>query len=392
MTKAGKRSMKYASRDLALAWMFFGIALCVLLPASVTGSQVWSSERCQARVYRLTGKHIQCLLNVESTFIKHRNTRTSDQRVARCNARYQRRYERALERWPGACPEKQDSALSTQVRLDLHAGQLAEHVRTLVSDRAPTPKPGYVTLYNRCDVALKFMSPSNPATLNGIVVQPSHHRDLEIARDLNLAAHNTILVAPQTTVEECKAAQCEEWAAIRYSPLTNNAKQRAGYMWEAPNAGKAAYCQATNAAAEQCSTDYANTPCCGPKMNYDATFGTLWEITPHSGHHDYLNLSTNYGSGPRLPPELCSAPGATADDCVTVNANIFFNVPVKIEMVGGSCVCGSLNQRDSISCLDASCPDAYRHPTDRKQCACSAGGARSYLATYCPSGGLLPAF
>lgn len=166
--------------------------------------------------------------------------------------------------------------------------------------------------------------------------------------------------------------------------LTNTV-QRAGFMWEAPNLLFAAYCQPTNAAAKQCTSN-SGTPCCGSNMNFDKTFGTTWEITPFDATgNDFINLSTNYGTGPHSPPTVC-----TGVDCVTVSANIFFNVPIEIEMSGGACSCNSLGSRTSIACTSVSCTDAYRHPTDPKQCACSSGGNHGYLVTYCPDGSPLP--
>ena len=272
-----------------------------------------------------------------------------------------------------------------------HVGEFANNVRALISDVAPSTTPGSVTLYNRCDVPLKFMSPSNPATINGIVVEAKGHSRLRIGHDLNAGRNNTVLVAPLTTASQCAEAQCQTWTDIHYQPLSANEVQRSGFMWEAPNLTQAAYCQATNAGAQQCSTDAQSTPCCGPTMNYDSTFGTLWEMTPDSGGQDFINLSTNFGAGPHSPPKLCGSAGADGEDCVAMNANIFFNVPIEIEMEGDDCSCGSLGTRTTIRCQEASCPDAYTHPMDAKQCACSSGGSRAYLVTYCPQGSDLPA-
>lgn len=125
-------------------------------------------------------------------------------------------------------------------------------------------------------------------------------------------------------------------------------------------------------------------------MNFDKTFGTTWELSPFSSMgNDFIDLSTNYGTGPTSPPQLCG-PGVDPDDCVTASANIFYNVPIAIEMGGSVCSCGSLGSRSSISCTQVSCTDAFQHPTDNKQCACSSGGDRGYVITYCPAGSALP--
>ena len=370
-----------------MAWVVAGVLFSI---SSLAYSESWSSQRCEAKINRMTGRHVKCLLDAEAVLSKQGHLAKYEKRVAQCEARYSADYARALAKWPEACPRLDDSTMAMQVQVGSHVDSFAGHLRSLISDTAPTPQAGEVTLYNRCDVPLKFMSPSNPATLNGIVIPAKGHKDLSITGDLNVGNNNTIHVAPQTTASQCEAAQCPGWADIQYQPFPDNQAQRAGFMWEAPNEVQAAYCQATNAGAKQCSGEGGATPCCGPKMNFDSTFGTLWEITPFSGDQDFVNLSTNFGSGPHAPPTLCSAQGADPDDCVAMNANVFFNVPVKIEMHGGACSCGSLSSQSSIQCLKASCSDAYQHPTDPKQCVCSSGGERAYLVTYCPQGSPLP--
>ena len=371
-------------------WLAMALVGASLAISSLAYSEAWSSQRCEARINRMTGRHVKCILDAEARLARQGQVAKYEKRIAQCEARYASDYERAVSRWAEACPEFNESTAELQVQLESRVDSFSDHLRSLVSDVAPTPESGDVTLYNRCDVPLKFMAPSNPATLNGIVIPSKGHRDLSIARDLNTGRNNTILVAPQTNASQCVAAQCPSWTDVQYQPFPNNQTQRAGFMWESPNEVQAAYCQATNAGAKQCSADGQSSPCCGPNMNFDSTFGTLWEITPHSGNQDFINLSTNYGTGPNSPPTLCSAAGADPDDCVAVNANIFFNVPVKIEMHGGACSCGSLASQRSIECLEASCPDAYQHPTDPKQCVCSSGGKRAYLVTYCPQGSPLP--
>jgi hypothetical protein len=56
------------------------------------------------------------------------------------------------------------------------------------------------------------------------------------------------------------------------------------------------------------------------------------------------------------------------------------------------CSCTSANTMVTCrECLSASCPDAYQHPTDDKQCACSSSSQRGYLVEFCPAGSSLPA-
>ena len=79
-----------------------------------------------------------------------------------------RRRRSALNRWPGACPATQDSAIATQTLLGENIDEFADNVAGLVSSKPPEPEAGTVTLFNNCDVPLKFMSPTNPSTINGI--------------------------------------------------------------------------------------------------------------------------------------------------------------------------------------------------------------------------------
>lgn len=255
-------------------------------------------------------------------------------------------------------------------------------------------KAGTVTISNNCKIDLKLMSRTN-STIDGDVIDAGKSKVLQVS-DLNTGAANTIMVAPVTSATQCSAIDCGSWTAIQYSPAPPqaNTTQRDGSMWASPNLLYAAYCQPTNAGAIQCN-DTSTTPCCGTSMNYDRTFGTTWELTPGadvSGSiQDFIDLSTNYGSGPDSPPTLCTAPGADPNNCVDVNANIFFNVPVSIVMSGGDCSCGNLGSRSKISCTAVSCSDAYQYPEDHKQCSCSSGGKRAYVVTYCPKGSPLPA-
>jgi len=97
-------------------------------------------------------------------------------------------------------------------------------------------------------------------------------------------------------------------------------------MWDPPNDTYAAYCNPNLSGRAICALQ---NNCCGPGMVQDGTYGTHWEFTPKGDHGsiDSVNLSTNYGSGPRTPPHLC--PFGDGTDCVAIAADIFFNVPVK---------------------------------------------------------------
>jgi hypothetical protein len=63
-------------------------------------------------------------------------------------------------------------------------------------------------------------------------------------------------------------------------------------------------------------------------MVQDGTFGTHFEFTPKGTlANDFVNLSTNYGSGPRSPPKLCDGPNVDPNDCVAT-LSFFYNVRI----------------------------------------------------------------
>lgn len=265
-----------------------------------------------------------------------------------------------------------------------------------------TPIPGKVIVFNNCALPVKLMALNTPA-INGDVLEHLDKKVLDLKADLNGGNSNAFLAAPVTTPNQCSAINCQDWQDISYEPLppngATNVKQRAGYMYEGGNLTFATYCQPTNAAANQC-TPSANTPCCGRNMNFDKTFGTQWEITPfgNGGHQDSLDLTTNYGTGPNSPPPLCPPgepdPDKNCQNKVIASANIFYNIPIAIEIGGGACACGDLGMRSQIECTDISCADAFQHPVDPKLCTCSSYSEqvdRGYVITYCPVGSPLPA-
>ena len=240
-----------------------------------------------------------------------------------------------------------------------------------------------LTFTNNCAVPLQIMSPTN-SSINGFTLNQNIPKTL-LKSSLDQNAVNTFLVAPVTTNAQCTSIACQNWTAIQETG------QRIGAMWQSPNLVYAAYCQATNAAVKQCNQTAA-TPCCSTAMNYDKTFGTTFELTPNGGtnlNQDYVDLSTNYGSGPTSPPLLCGG-NNPADNCVTANANIFFNVPVQVTM-SQSCAFppGVSNPGiTTLSCNEVSCPDAFQHPTDNKLAVCPSD--TNYTVTYCPGSNQLP--
>ena len=212
---------------------------------------------------------------------------------------------------------------------------------------------------------------------------------------LNQNAPNTFLFAPITSDAQCQQLACQNWSDIQA------AGQREGYMWgnnppHNNNLTFAAYCQPTSAAAQQCATlggATTTSPCCGSQMVYDNTYGTTFEITPNGGtnlNQDFVDLSTNYGSGPESPPPLCN--GSNPTDCVTAQANIFFNIPVQVQMVNPATPSQTCafppGNTNTLTCTQASCSDAFQYPTDAKLATCQSG--TGYVVTLCPGSNQLP--
>jgi len=245
---------------------------------------------------------------------------------------------------------------------------------------APTPTPTPVVRFvNDCavDVTVHSSGPSvGRLTANGgAVVVP--------LSAFNQGQANLIIPYPDISAAQCSRVDCDQWTALGGQPGT---KQREGWMWDSPNDVWAAYCNPNLSGFGICALQ---NNCCGPGMVQDGTFGTTFELTPNGGGgNDYVDLSTNYGSGPMAPPALCPTGGGT--DCVTKAANIFYNVPIAW-MTDETCSFTTANRPVSgLECVAASCPDAYQHPTDDKQAACPSSSKRNYVVTFCPPGAPLP--
>jgi len=156
-----------------------------------------------------------------------------------------------------------------------------------------------------------------------------------------------------------------------------------GSSWGA-DAGAAPPITVTNALPDR------HRDCCGAGMVQDGTFGTHWEFTPNGGgSNDFVNLSTNSGSGPRTPPKLCG-PGVDPNDCVNKAANIFYNVPVAWTTNLDCNFTSQGRQVKGLRCVSVDCPDAYTHPTDDKQAACPVNPTRGYAVQFCPAGSSMP--
>lgn len=351
-------------------------ATLLLAPLSTALGGTAASDECQADIAVIAGDYMACLLRAYADDLTDgsdgANGITTD--VDGCNAVHLARYVAAVNRDPESCPgsEASWSGITDHVAQLMDSSFSAiDQVGLLVSGRPALPDAGKVIFFNNCDLSVKLMSP-DLAAVDGNVIAAGEHESLSID-ELNANSPNVVMVAPVTSKAQCGRIQCKDWTAVQ-----PNTVQREPSMWQGDNKLYAAYCQPTNAAAVQCLADPATTPCCGPNMNYDRTFGTHLEITPNTPvGNDFVNLSTN-----SKPPALCD--GTNPDNCVLPSANIFFNVPIRVDMSGGDCSCGTLNQRSQLQCLAVDCTDAYTYPTDPKQCACSSGNQRGYTVTYCP--------
>jgi len=250
----------------------------------------------------------------------------------------------------------------------------------LDGEETPDIVAGQILFVNHCVVELTLLSDRAPlATL-----EPTRGRYRLAISPLPVGSPNIIQPFPNVTDAQCPAAYCDGWTALGGVP---GKTQREGWMWQGDNVTYAAYCNPNLSGRNICAMQ---KNCCGSGMVQDGTFGTTWEFTPgHGGGNDFVDLSTNFGTGPRTPPSLCG-PGVNPDNCVTKAANIFFNVPVRWSS-SSDCSCTTNGTMvASRQCLEADCPDAYQYPTDDKQCACSASPSRGYLVEFCPSGSSMP--
>ncbi len=232
-----------------------------------------------------------------------------------------------------------------------------------------------IKFVNSCKYSLTFNSTGPQIG----TLQPGANKSIPIS-SFNQGGQNRFIPYPNLQDNQCP--NCDGWTDLGGPPGTI---QREGWMWEGNDAKYAAYCNPSLSGRNICK---AQGTCCGPKMTQDGTFGTHFEYTPNAGGNDFVNLSTNYGSGPHSPPNLC--PKGGPDDCVDKAAVIFYNVPIEWTTNQNCSFTKKGTQVKSGKCFAASCPDAYQHPTDDKQVACPVNSGRWYVVTFCPSGSSMP--
>src|SRR5271170_4624697 len=207
------------------------------------------------------------------------------------------------------------------------------------------------TFTNSCDYSLTLLS-------SGREIGKLPARGGQMALDISSftpGATNVLIAYPNLDTNQ--GPDCDKWTDLGGTPGT---KQREAWMWEGADATYAAYCNPNLSGQGICA---AQLNCTGPAMVQDGTFGTHWEFTPNGGvGSDYVYLSTNAGSGPHSPPNLC--PKGRANDCAGIAANIFYNVPIQWA-TNEKCTFSS--KRTLITtqqCTAVDCPKAYHHPTD----------------------------
>ena len=370
------------------AWVALLVGVAGIgLPALAAGAK----NNCQARLHAITGAYLDCRLRAEAAATKGRKPANTDKARSRCDKSYARQYDRAIRQGGAGCPA--NTPLPIRPLLNDEVNDTVREVNSLITDAPPSAKAATLILYNHCATPIKIMSPTS-STINGTVLGHYESKSWPTGSSgtLRQNAPNTFMVAPVTSDSQCQQLACQNWSDIQA------AGQRMGYMWghnppHHNNLTWAAYCQPTNAAAHQCTTT-STTPCCGSQMVYDNTYGTTFEITPNGGsslNQDFVDLSTNYGSGPESPPPLCN--GSNPNDCVAPQANIFFNVPVQVKMTypgkpSQTCAFPPGNT-NTLTCTAVSCLDAYQYPTDNKQAVCA--GGTGYVVTFCPGSHPLPA-
>jgi hypothetical protein len=231
---------------------------------------------------------------------------------------------------------------------------------------------GKVTFENSCAYDLTLYS-TGPSLGH---LGPTDTLAVDVAA-FNQGGQNVVMPYPNQTAAQCP--NCDDWTALGGAPGT---VQREGWMWLGDNVPYATSCSPNLSGRGICALQ---KNCCGPGMVQDGTFGTHWEFTPKgTATNDFVNLSTNFGTGPHTPPALCGSPGANPANCVAKAANIFFNVPVSWSSNQDCSFTTAGKQVTGGVCKTADCADAYQYPEDDKQASCLVDPARGYLVEFCP--------
>lgn len=174
------------------------------------------------------------------------------------------------------------------------------------------------------------------------------------------------VLAPKSTPQ--KASFCSSYDCGTWGNYIN--QQPSGYDWLGKWEDYATACQVSLARAGACSEN-AQSGCCGPNVDNNGTFGSLFEITPNGyAGLDYVDISTNFD--------------------LDNGSNVFFSIPYQV-VVSAPSACirnGDPVPKNTLTCLSADCSDGYQTPTDPKQVACS--GSSNYLVQFCPPSGKHP--
>jgi len=241
-----------------------------------------------------------------------------------------------------------------------------------------TITPGQIIILNSCGTSLTVLSNGRQLAR----IEPGGQHSVAIS---TFPPGSANVIIPYPNLDSARCPNCDNWTDLGGVPGT---VQRAAWMWMDNDAKYAAYCNPNLSGRGICA---AQKNCCGAGMVQDGTFGTHWEFTPKGGgSNDFVNLSTNSGSGPRNPPKLCGEAGADPNDCVSKAANIFYDVPIAWT-TNLDCNFTTRGRKvKGLHCTSVLCPDAYTHPTDDKQAACPTDPNRGYAVQYCPAGSSLP--
>ena len=243
----------------------------------------------------------------------------------------------------------------------------------LVGSSFPSQSAGRsLTFTNNCSqpVSLTFKHQDQSLTTYSIKSGAPNARRIPVSSLAQNGANAFFSVLAATTGSRLcntsseRGLDCGVWGAQLNSNNSN------GSDWLGNWANYATVCQATLSRANACSKN-AQPGCCGPLIDNDGTFGSLFEITPNGAYGlDFIDISTNYN--------------------INNGSLTFFSIPYNVVAKGaGACVSNGIAiPKNTLTCLTADCADGYQYATDAKQVSCPA--TMSYTVTFCPKTGKHP--